>query len=162
MSEQQAKVLDLPNLLNCKYNGDGDIAGYLDRFQRVVMSRRSLPEEELLESLLYGNIKKEPSLKTLIDMYKVTSPHRVGGGKRSCVELMSLIRTELEERHRIEFANMKRDRPVYGELSGRCKTMKSKGSCPKRKDCPFAASHDEDQQAYKKIKERPETIFWSR
>ena len=89
--------LDFTDLNAVRMQGT-DVSRFLHDWESVLLSINKIPDEVILESLLFGQLEKADTLKSLLELYRLDVTQN--GKPKSYERLLDMVQRHLVERRR--------------------------------------------------------------
>jgi hypothetical protein len=158
LGETEGMFVDIQSLFALTLQGD-NLAAYLNDWEMILSSVKTIPPDEYLESLMATQLRKSISLGPTIALYDQGINHE--GKPRSYTTLKTMLTRHLEMRRQTKlreeretkgggrrFATASFPNPKAKSKQGDCRQFLKTGQCSRGDSCPW--THSTDKAAARK------------
>ena len=97
LNAEHGEVLDFADLNAVKMQGT-NISRFLHDWESVLLAINKIPDEVIMESLVFGQVEKADALKSMLELYRLDVPQN--GKPKSYERLLDMLQKHILERRR--------------------------------------------------------------
>ena len=116
MSETEGAILEFEDLLNVRLHGD-NIQKYINDWEMTISGLNKVPNEEVLESLFFGQLKKSTQLEGAIALYRQDVTQK--GESKSYPKLMNAAKQSKAKQNKANLSKAKQSKTRQVKLGSR-------------------------------------------